>query len=193
MDHANEEEAVTLHDGSQVLMRAVHRDDLQMLIEGLTKLGPESRRLRFLTAKTHFSSTELRYLTELDHRNHDAIGARDADGHGLGIARFIRDPEHPEVAEIAVAVVDDWQGRGLGSALLSRIYARARQEGIERILALVDEGNEAMTALLQSLGGEIRIVAHDHGAISYEITLLREVPEADQPLRRPAPPPGNAP
>ena len=166
---------VELRDGSQVLIRQVHREDMPMLEEGISRLSAESRQFRFLSDKRRLSPTELRYFTHIDHHNHEALGARDTvDGRGLGIARFIRDPDNPEVAELAIAVVDDWHRRGLGSELLSQLFVRAREEGICRFTALVADNNEAMTALLPRLGGEIRVVAHDAGAMSYEITPAPE-------------------
>jgi RimJ/RimL family protein N-acetyltransferase len=170
VDRHDEDVLVALKDGSTVLIRPVHRDDVALLEEGFSRLSAESRRLRFLTDKPKLSKAELEYFTHVDHHDHEAIGARDAlDGRGLGIARFIRDPESPEVAEVAVAVVDDWQRRGLGTELLSRLFVRAREEGIRRFTALVDEDNEAVRALMAGLGGQIRAVEHAAGAVTYEI------------------------
>ena len=66
------------------------------------------------------------------------------DGRGVGIARYVRDAEDPQAAEIAVTIVDDWQGRGLGTELLAQLSDRARQEGIRRFTALVAADNAAV-------------------------------------------------
>jgi RimJ/RimL family protein N-acetyltransferase len=169
------EELVVLPDGSQILVRPVHRDDAALLEEGFSRLSAESRRLRFLSDKTRLSPDELRYFTQVDHHDHEAIGARDAaDGRGVGVARFIRDPEHPDVAEIAVAVVDEWQRRGVATELLRRLFLRARDEGVRRFTALVADDNEGVAILLRELGGSIRYVGHEAGAVSYEITPAPE-------------------
>jgi RimJ/RimL family protein N-acetyltransferase len=174
-DHDAEDTLVELRDGSMVRIRAVHRDDAPLLDEGFSHLSAESRRLRFLVDKPRLTPAELRYFTHIDHHDHEAIGARDAEtGRGLGIARFIRDRENPEVAEVAIAVVDDWQQRGLATELLSRLFVRAREEGIRRFTALVAEDNQGDTALMRGLGAEIRIIGHEAGAISYEITPAPE-------------------
>jgi len=171
--HETEDALVELRDGSQVLIRPVYREDAPLLEEGFSRLSAESRRLRFLTDKTRLSPSEVRYFTQVDHHDHEAIGARDAtDGRGVGIARYIRDPQNPEVAEVAVAVVDQWQRRGLATELLSRLFVRAREEGIRHFTALVGEDNEAVPALLDDLGAEFRIVDHGAGAVSYEITPM---------------------
>jgi RimJ/RimL family protein N-acetyltransferase len=175
VNHEAENTLVELRDGSKVLVRPVHRDDAPLLEEGFSRLSAESRRLRFLTDKPRLTKTELRYFTHIDHHDHEAIGARDAEtGRGLGIARYIRDQEHPEVAEVAVAIVDDWQQRGLASVLLSRLFDRARDEGIRQFTALVAEDNESVAALMQNLGAQVEIVGHEAGAISYVITPAPE-------------------
>ncbi|MGZ6855331.1 MAG: GNAT family N-acetyltransferase, partial [Mycobacteriaceae bacterium] len=107
---------VVLRDGSDVLIRQVQPGDAPLLAEGFRRLSTESRWLRFLTGKPKLSQAELRYFTEVDHHDHEALGALNhVDGRGLGIARYIRHDDDPEAAEIAVTVVDDWQGRGLGT------------------------------------------------------------------------------
>jgi RimJ/RimL family protein N-acetyltransferase len=165
-----------LRDGSEVLVRQVHRDDVPLLADGFARFGAESRKLRFLTDKTHLSPAELHYLTEIDHHDHEAIGALDAaDGRGLGVARFIRDEDDPEVAEIAVAVVDDWQGRGLGTELLSRLVDRAHEEGISTFTALVASDNEVVAGLLHDVGGEVRATDGGAGVVEY---MLTPAPEA---------------
>ena len=72
----------------------------------------------------------------------------------MGIARFVRDDERPE-AEIAFAVVDEWQGRGLGKRLVTELRALAREQGILRFRAVVAHGNAAAFALVRSLGDEL--------------------------------------
>ena len=98
------------------------------------------------------SARQLRFLTEVDHRRHEALVAIDLDsGKGIGVARFIRSTTEPTVAEAAVAVVDNWQGRGLGTALLKALAARGREEGVERFSASVLAGNSKMLQLVRRL------------------------------------------
>jgi GNAT superfamily N-acetyltransferase len=168
---------VVLGDGSKVVIRQVHREDASLLAEGFARFSTESRRLRFLTGKARLTDAELRYFTRIDHHDHEALGAvNEADGQALGIARYIRDTEDPEVAEIAVAVIDDWQGRGLGTALVTRLLDRAREEGIRRFTALVSAENELMVNLLHDLGGELHATPTGAGAIEYELTPAPEGP-----------------
>jgi len=162
---------VTLCDGSKVLIRQVHSTDAPLLADGFARLSPRSRQLRFLTGKKELSGAELRYLTDIDHHDHEALGAvSHADGRGVGIARYVRDAEDPQAAEIAVTIVDDWQGRGLGTELLTRLSGRARSEGIHRFTALVAADNRAMAGLLRNMSASL--VGRSPGTVEYEITLM---------------------
>jgi RimJ/RimL family protein N-acetyltransferase len=181
---------VVLRDGSVVLIRQVRSTDAALLADGFARLSAASRQMRFLGVKKELSAAELRYFTDVDHHDHEALGALDlAGGHGVGIARYIRDAGDPQAAEIAVTIVDDWQGRGLGNELLARLSGRARQEGIRRFTALADPGNVAVAALLRKAGA--RLVRRGRGTVEYELTLTRE-PEGSQacvsrPTRQAAP------
>ena len=87
---------VVLRDGSAVLIRPVRRADAPLLADGFARLSARSRRLRFLSPKEELSPAELGYFTDVDHHDHEALGALDhADGRGVGIARYIRDAADP--------------------------------------------------------------------------------------------------
>ena len=104
--------SVMLRSGSRVLIRPIRPEDKKALIDGLHRLTPESRYRRFFSLMPELSARQLRYLTEVDHRTHEALVATDpSTGDGIGVARFIRSTTDSRVAEVAVAVVDDWQGR----------------------------------------------------------------------------------
>jgi RimJ/RimL family protein N-acetyltransferase len=162
---------VVLRDGSAVLIRPVRGTDAPLLADGFARLSPRSRRMRFLGAKTTLSAAELRYFTEVDHHDHEAIGALSAaDGRGVGIARYVRDTDDPQAAEIAVTVVDDWQGRGLGTELLSRLSDRARQAGIHRFTALSAAENVTVAGLARKLGA--CLAGRGPGTVEYEVALV---------------------
>jgi len=161
---------VALRDGSAVLIRPVRSTDAALLADGFARLSPRSRQLRFLTRKKQLSSAELRYFTDVDHHDHEALVALNpADGRGVGIARYIRHARDPHAAEIAVTVVDDWQGRGLGTVLVARLSGRARSEGIRRFTALVAEDNVAVARMLRNTSA--RLADQGLGATEYEISL----------------------
>jgi MFS family permease/GNAT superfamily N-acetyltransferase len=129
------------------------------------------------------SAAELRYFADVDHHDHEALGALDqADGRGVGIARYVRDAVDPQAAEVAVTVVDDWQGRGLGTELLAQLSDRGRQEGIRRFTAVVTADNAAAAALLRNVSADP--VRTWPGTVEYEIALTGEEARDDPSLAR---------
>ena len=162
---------VALRDGSKVLIRPVRSTDAPLLADGFTRLSPRSRQLRFLTRKKQLSGAELRYFTDVDHHDHEALVAlTHPGGRGVGIARYIRHAADPHAAEIAVTIVDDWQRRGLGTELVTRLSDRARCEGIHRFTALVAEDNTAVARMLQNTSASL--AGRSPGTAEYEITLI---------------------
>jgi GNAT superfamily N-acetyltransferase len=163
---------VVLRDGSVVLIRQVQPGDARLLAAGFARLSIESRWLRFLSSKQNLTPAELRYFTEVDHHDHEALGAvSPVDGRGLGIARYIRHAEDPAGAEVAVTVVDDWQRRGLGTALLSRLADRGRQQGIHHFTALVAADNSAVIGLLRDQPSGVQVTHRESGTVEYQVTL----------------------
>lgn len=144
---------VTLRDGVRVRLRPIAPEDKALLAASFERLSEQSRYRRFLTAKSKLSSAELAYLVDVDHSDHEAIVAIEpATGTMLGIARYVRAKQDPELAEVAVTVADDWQRRGVGRALLDRLTYRARREGIRRFSALVLSENRPALGLLEDVG-----------------------------------------
>jgi GNAT superfamily N-acetyltransferase len=146
-------QAISLGDGARVIIRPIAPDDKPLLRDALERLSPDSRYRRFFRPLSDLSPAELRFLTEVDHHDHEALIATDLDGeHALGVARFVRDPKDGDSAEAAVAVVDEWQGRGLGRALLERLADRARDEHVRSFTALVQGDNRRALTVLRKLG-----------------------------------------
>jgi RimJ/RimL family protein N-acetyltransferase len=149
-----EGEATTeLRDGRTVLIRPIAPDDKERLADGFRRLSEESRQRRFLTPATDLSHEDLVYLTEVDHRRHEALVAIDpADGSIVGVARYVQVPGERDVAEVAAAVADDWQRRGVATALLAALSRRARESGVERFRAYVSAENDVVVDALRRAG-----------------------------------------
>jgi GNAT superfamily N-acetyltransferase len=162
---------ITLPDGSHVRVRQGHSSDRDLLLRGFERLSPESRYRRFLAPMPELTEGMVRYLAEIDHHDHEALIALDEEtGEGIGVARYVRDQDRPEVAEVAVTVIDDWQGRGLGTLLLEVISARAREEGVTTFTALMLATNEEMMDLLKRLD-PVRIVDRETGRVEIEAPI----------------------
>lgn len=161
---------VRIRDGAQVDVRPIEPGDKDLMRDGFARLSPESRYERFLSPLDQLSNSMLRYLTEVDHHDHEALVAFDPEeGRAIGVARYVREDE-PDVAEAAIVVADDWHGRGLGTALLYELAERARQEGIRRFTALVLARNEDMIDMLFRLG-PAKIVDRSNGTVQIEAEL----------------------
>ena len=165
-------ERIVLRDGSSVLVRPVEPGDGQLLLDGFARLSVESRRLRFLAGKPYLSAAEVRFFTDVDHCDHEAIGALDpCEGRGVGVARYVRSAHDPQVAEMALTVVDDWHGRGLGTELLARLVDRARTAGIYSFTAVVSMDNAAMIGLLRRAKAGVELTSIDIDTLEYQIAL----------------------
>ena len=162
--------SVTLRDGSPILIRPIEPEDRDELAAGFERLSPESRYRRFFGPMKELRPRDLDHLTQVDHRDHEALIAFDPEtGEGIGVGRFVRLDDGVS-AEAAVTVVDDWQGRGLGTALSRLLADRARDEGIERFTALLLATNEQMHDVLASLG-PAHVLSRDAGTVEVEVAL----------------------
>lgn len=145
------QEDVQLRDGTRVSLRLLGSGDRKRLEDGLLRMSEQSRYLRFFTAKVRFTERELDYLTDLDGHDHFALGAvvgDDVDGDGVAVARFVRLEDEPEVAEPAIAVIDEYQRKGLGSVMMVRLVEAARERGIERFRTEFLASNTGIRELL---------------------------------------------
>jgi nucleotide-binding universal stress UspA family protein/GNAT superfamily N-acetyltransferase len=161
---------VELRADRKAVLRPLVDSDRERLIHAFDRLSDESRYRRFFTPIHVLDRRFLEYLTDIDHRNHEAIVAIDPQsGDLLGVARYVRLEEDANRAEAAVVVVDDWQGHGLGRALLEHLVARARAEGIGRFTALVQAENRRALDLLTEIGRTTRSPRDDHIELDIEL------------------------
>jgi RimJ/RimL family protein N-acetyltransferase len=161
-----------LLDGSEVVVRPIRSADKGALVAGFEQLSEQSRYQRFLTGIKELSESEVRYLTEVDHHDHEALIAFGPEGEAVGVARFVR-ADDPLRAEAAVAVIDSWQGRGLGTALTNLLADRARDEGVECFTALVLASNTQMQDVLATLGPG-RVISRQAGTVELEVGVPPE-------------------
>jgi GNAT superfamily N-acetyltransferase len=164
-----------------VYVRPIEPGDKALLQAGLERLGDESRYRRFLNPIKALSRDELAYFTEVDHEDHEALVAVGPDGREpVGVARYVRLDDR-EAAEVAVVVVDDWQGRGVGTLLMQELAERASAAGVRRFAATCLADNDEVIDLLGRLG-RARVDHPERGLA--EVTVeLPDPPDPDSRLR----------
>jgi GNAT superfamily N-acetyltransferase len=151
-------------------VRSIQPDDKDASQGAIARLSEQSRYQRFMSSINELSESQLRYLTEVDHHDHEALIAFDGkSGLGVGVGRCVRLDDGTS-AEAAVTVVDDWQGRGLGTALCRLLAERAREVGIERFTALLLATNDRMHDVLASLG-PASVISRDAGTVEVEVAI----------------------
>lgn len=168
----------TLSDGTPIRLRPILPEDKDNLQSAMSRLSEGARYRRFMSTISELSPERLRYLTEIDYEDHFALAALALDHDpplGIGIARYIRDPNKSHVAEPAVTVVDEYQGRGLGSLLLKRLMSDALANGISHFRATLFADNRPMKELFMQQNAEF---SHDgFGVLSAEFALPRDLQE----------------
>jgi GNAT superfamily N-acetyltransferase len=146
-------ERVGVPGGREICIRSIEPGDAARLRVAFEQLTALTRYKWCLGALDHISDRQLRYLTRVDHADHEALVALDAvSGAGVGIARYVRDARDPRLAGVAVVVTDAWQRRGVGSALLERLAQSARAVGIERLTGSSIVGDRGAAALAAHAG-----------------------------------------
>jgi protein lysine acetyltransferase len=146
-----------LADGTPLFIRPIRPDDKRLLMDGLARLSPDSRYKRFLAPKPRFTLDELRYLTEIDGVDHVAYVALrgDAPKELIAVGRMVRSATYPQAAEIAVAVCDEWQRRGIGKLLGDHLAMAARDRGIRYLTGTMAADNYAAHRLFHHVSSQL--------------------------------------
>jgi acetyl coenzyme A synthetase (ADP forming)-like protein len=149
---------VILRDGGSIHLRAIRPDDKPRLVDFLGRMGPESVYFRFFRSKKRLSDEELEKFTQLDFTSNVALAATLRAGQGeeiIGVGRYAELPAEkgaPSRAELAFAVADAHQGRGIGTLLLEHLAPIARANGITRFEADVLGENNRMLEMFAKSG-----------------------------------------
>jgi GNAT superfamily N-acetyltransferase len=163
-------------------------DEAEPLIAVHEALSPTSRRLRYSAPTPRLSAGMVRALTDLQPGRHEAYAAW-RHGRPVGIVRWIRTNEGPCSAELAVEVVDDEQGHGVGGALVAHAAAQAWRAGVRTLLVSVDPHNERVRGWLTRRHARALLDDADRFAVPVDV-LVREArsarPRGRQPVARSA-------
>ncbi len=158
------------HDGmeSPIEVRPVERADAAELVAFYARLSPESRRRRFLCSTRGLDERLARRFTSVDHVRSTGLVAT-LDGHIVGHACV--EESGAGAVEMAFAVDDAWQRRGIGRRLLAEAVAWARRHGVSHIDLSLFADNLAMHRMLRSIPGS-RVLVHPDGSVDQvELTL----------------------
>ncbi len=165
----------TLEDGTPILIRPLQPEDKDDILSGFERISPHSRYLRYSSAGAKLTADDLDTLTCDDETRCLALGAADLSKpgmHGMGVARYVRCDDEPNCAEIAMVVVDEYQGRGLGSLLLDLLIAIARKNGFDALCGYVLPENRTMVRMLRRVNATLKHLPG--GIIRMDIPLVAQ-------------------
>jgi RimJ/RimL family protein N-acetyltransferase len=150
-------DVVVLNSGREVEIRPIAAVDGAALVTAYAQLSDETKYKRFMAAKPHLSSKDVRYLTNVDGNGHVALVATVAGKPSeiVAVARFVRLPEDPATAEFAIVVGDPFQADGLGSVLMTRLAQAALDVGVKRLRGTMLSDNVGAHKLTRRLAGEL--------------------------------------
>lgn len=140
--------------------------------EAIGCMSAESRWQRFATPLTELSDSQLDYLTNVDGVDRVAWCAAVLEEHGergIGLARYVKTPEQQGVAEFALTVVDEFQGQGVGYALLKKLMEAARENGLKVLRGYSLPGNRRMLSLCKRIDACVQ--SEDFSLMTIDIKL----------------------
>ena len=143
-----------LKDHTLVELGRVDLQDRERLLNGFKRISKKTNIARFHTFKKQFTEDEIQYLLTLDNVNQLAVGAIDPEikDVGIGLARYVRSEPESAEAEVAIIIIDAYQGKGLGKLLYTELMKQAYRNNIRTFINYVKKDNLAMIQLLKSLG-----------------------------------------
>jgi GNAT superfamily N-acetyltransferase len=162
----------TLRDGRRVEIRALKPEDRQAMIAAVDRASAQSLYRRFFAAKRTFSDREADFFVNIDFVNHVALLAVADEGGKPAIAgagRYI--VVRAGVAELAFTVIDEYQGKGLGSALMRHLILVAIASGLSELIAEVLPENRPMLRLFEKIGGHAR---RERGVVHVTLDLAQK-------------------
>ncbi len=170
-----------LGDGTPVRIRPIDADDGPALDAAFQRMSPRSRYLRFFTIRDELSASMIDGFTDIDHRLHRAWVVidpavpgeldREADGIGIAVARLIGLADEPTVAEASLAVIDDYQKRGVGRLLLDLLVSTAAIAGVEKLRFETLWENRGMRRLLGTLDAQQNKELSDATVLVYDVPI----------------------
>ncbi|MDH3511408.1 MAG: bifunctional acetate--CoA ligase family protein/GNAT family N-acetyltransferase [Gammaproteobacteria bacterium] len=151
---------IQLNDGTDIVIRPIRPEDAEIEAKFVRDLSSEARYFRFMSSLQELSQEMLVRFTQIDYHNEMALIAVRSDDAGeeqIGVARYITNLDKKS-CEFALAISDQWQGKGIAHHLMRNLMEIARDRDLESIEGLVLSKNSRMLDLVTSLGFQ---VSHD--------------------------------
>lgn len=126
--------------------------DKKLLQDGFKKLSLLSKTYRFHRPKATLTEKDTNYFLNIDNYDHLAIGAvekKDNKEYGIGLIRYIREKNNPDIAEVGLTIIDSYQHKGLGTELYKKLLVYAKKNGIKSLTNYVLTNNIFMIELLK--------------------------------------------
>ena len=162
-----------LRNGTHVVIRPIHKQDVELERRFIEGLSPRSRHFRFLEAMRSPSEALLRQLTAIDPSTdaaYVALIAVGAEKREIGVARFSAQPDGKD-CEFAITVSDEWQHKGLGTLMMQHLIAVARARGIESMYSSDASDNDLMRKFAEHLHFQHRRDPKDGTQVLYTVDL----------------------
>lgn len=163
-----------LRDGRRARIVALRANHAARLMAGFERLSTESRYTRFMSPKRQLTLGELRYFTQLDGEHHYALAVEVDTGagwDGAGVARIVQCAQEPKRVEIAVTILDEYQGLGIGTLLVDRLFDAAVERDYREIGADVLAENTAMLTVFRKVAPDLLVEGYDGGSLRLVMPL----------------------
>lgn len=179
---------LTLRDGTVVQVRPLLRSDREAMEDLISRQSEETLRRRFFSPG-HPGPRVVSHLVEINYVDHFAWGVTTDDGGtGVAAARYVRLREEPTAADLAFGIADEFQGQGLGTALLGALGWVADEAGVEHFTAEVLADNLPMRAVLAKAGAVSEVPSMGTVGVRLDVRAAKELldPHTGGQLRRAA-------
>jgi GNAT superfamily N-acetyltransferase len=167
-----------LRDGRQIEIRALKPTDEEDMLAAVDRTSAQSLYRRFFGAKRHFSESEKAFFLKVDFVDHVALVAV-AEDEGrpriVGGGRYV--VVRPDTAEVAFAVIDEYQGHGIGAALMRHLALLAREARVKEFIAEVLPENIPMLKVFQRSGLGLQ-TKHRAGVVDVKLKVTNDVTRA---------------
>ena len=180
---AQADDPIFLDDGAMLLLRPIHRDDVDALIRAFKRMTPEQVRARVFHALSELPEPVARAMCRVEADQGVALVATDPDGGEIRAEARVLFDAVTESAELAIAIDPDYTGRGFGRILVEQLIAASRRHGIQEIWGDTQANNRAMLALTHRLGFTHHRERDDATLVRFNLDLNIARPDETEPNR----------